>query len=77
MHKAIRVNDHALSCAQFHGEIPEGYGKGTVKIWDSGHMTYLEDRLDHQLVFILYGEKLVGKYCILPFQDYFLLYKLS
>lgn len=77
IHKVIRVNDHSLHCAQFSGEVSEGYGKGTVKIWDAGHMTYVEDRLDHQLVFILYGKKLVGKYCILPFQDYFLLYKLS
>jgi bifunctional non-homologous end joining protein LigD len=73
-HKAIRVNDHPVSYATFSGEIPEGYGKGTVAIWDDGKLTW-ENEVSH-LIFILYGQKLVGRYTILPFQDYFLLYKL-
>ncbi len=33
---AIQVEDHPLNYAKFQGEIKEGYGKGTVKIYDSG-----------------------------------------
>ena len=33
---AIEVEDHTLGYAKFEGTIEEGYGKGTVKIWDNG-----------------------------------------
>lgn len=64
---AIQVDDHDLSYAKFHGEIIEGYGKGTVKIWDSG--TYeMESRSEKKLVFILKGKKMKGKYVLLKFE---------
>ncbi|MFH1505594.1 MAG: DNA polymerase ligase N-terminal domain-containing protein [archaeon] len=62
----IQVEDHVLEYGNFEGEIEEGYGKGTVKIWDKG--TYdLENRKDSKIVFILHGKKLKGKYTILKF----------
>jgi len=62
----IAVEDHALEYGDFEGEIEEGYGKGTVKIWDKG--TYdLENRKEHKIVFILHGKKLRGRYTILKF----------
>ncbi|MEM4625400.1 MAG: DNA polymerase ligase N-terminal domain-containing protein [Candidatus Pacearchaeota archaeon] len=61
---AIQVEDHPLSYANFEGEIKEGYGKGTVKIWDSGEY-YLEEEDDKKIVFILKGNKLRGKYVLL------------
>lgn len=33
---AIQMPDHALSYIDFEGKIEEGYGAGTVEIWDSG-----------------------------------------
>jgi DNA ligase D-like protein (predicted 3'-phosphoesterase) len=64
---AIQVDDHALSYAKFHGEIKEGYGKGTVKIWDSG--TYeMEEKCEKKFVFVLHGKKLKGRYTLLKFE---------
>lgn len=61
---AIQVEDHAKNYANFQGEIKEGYGKGTVKIWDKG--TYkLESRKPDKIVFNLNGKKLKGKYVLL------------
>jgi len=64
---AILVDDHALSYAKFEGDIEEGYGKGTVKIWDSG--TYeMESEHDNKFVFVLHGKKLNGRYTLLKFE---------
>jgi DNA ligase D-like protein (predicted 3'-phosphoesterase) len=61
---AIQVPDHPLSYANFEGEIKEGYGKGTVKIWDKG--TYeLEDKNPTKIVFHLKGKKLKGIYVLI------------
>jgi len=61
---AIEVEDHDLSYANFKGEIKEGYGKGTVKIWDKGTFK-LEDKKPSKIVFELKGKKLKGKYVLL------------
>jgi|TARA_Y100000034_G_scaffold73497_1_gene88439 DNA ligase D-like protein (predicted 3'-phosphoesterase) len=61
---AIAVEDHSLNYAKFEGKIIEGYGKGTVKIWDKG--TYkLEDKKKDKIVFYLNGKKLNGKYVLI------------
>jgi len=60
---AIQVEDHPLSYAKFEGEITEGYGKGTVKIWDSG--TYeLIKKTDAEIQVVFHGKKLKGKYVL-------------
>jgi DNA ligase D-like protein (predicted 3'-phosphoesterase) len=33
---AVRTEDHPLDYAGFEGRIREGYGKGTVVVWDTG-----------------------------------------
>jgi DNA ligase D-like protein (predicted 3'-phosphoesterase) len=63
---AILVDDHALSYATFHGEIKEGYGKGSVKIWDNGFYE-MESVHDNKFVFVLHGKKLKGRYTLLKF----------
>ena len=65
---AIQVDDHDLSYGAFEGEISEGYGKGTVKIWDFG--TYdLVSRKEEKIIVNLHGKKLSGEYCIVRFKD--------
>lgn len=41
---AMQTEDHPISYADFEGIIPEGYGAGTVMVWDNG--TYDNLRLD-------------------------------
>ncbi|MBW2964411.1 hypothetical protein KY363_03035 [Candidatus Woesearchaeota archaeon] len=63
---AVAVDDHDLAYAKFSGEITEGYGKGTVKIWDKG--TYkMVSRKDTKMVFELRGKKMQGEYVLLKF----------
>jgi len=64
---AILVDDHDISYATFTGEIEEGYGKGSVKIWDSGAFD-MESRKEQKMVFILDGKKMKGKYVLLKFE---------
>ena len=63
---AVEVDDHALGYADFEGEIVQGYGKGTVKIWDRGSFT-IESRKPEKIVFMLSGEKMHGRYTIMRF----------
>jgi DNA ligase D-like protein (predicted 3'-phosphoesterase) len=68
---AIQVEDHRLDYGDFEGVIEEGYGKGTVLIWDAGSYRNLdEDRsmtealeAGHVRVW-LDGEKLTGGYTL-------------
>jgi len=64
---AILVDDHDLSYAKFEGLIDGGYGKGTVKIWDSG-IYEMESENDSKFVFVLHGKKLIGRYTLLKFE---------
>ncbi len=61
---AIQVEDHLKSYADFQGEIKEGYGKGTVKIWDKG-IYRLESKEPEKIVFYLKGKLLNGRYVLL------------
>jgi len=61
---AIKVEDHPVEYAKFEGEIKEGYGKGTVKIWDKGNFEF-EDKKRDKLVFDLNGQKMKGKYVLI------------
>ena len=61
---AVQVEDHTVEYMDFEGLIEQGYGKGTVEIWDSG--TYeLESKKEDKIVFQLYGKNLRGKYALL------------
>jgi len=58
---AVEVEDHPLDYIDFAGVIEEGYGKGTVEIWDRG--TYeLDERAEKVITFRLAGERLRGRY---------------
>lgn len=65
---AVQVEDHPVDYIDFAGVIPDGYGKGTVYIWDHG--TYqLEERREDRLAFELRGERLKGPYLLLRTKD--------
>jgi bifunctional non-homologous end joining protein LigD len=72
---AVEVEDHPLSYATFHGDIPEGhYGAGHVEVWDHG--TYeaeppaspggVPGAIEKgRLSFTLHGRKLKGAFTLL------------
>jgi DNA ligase D-like protein (predicted 3'-phosphoesterase) len=63
---AVQVDDHDMNYADFEGEIKEGYGKGTVKIWDKGEYDMIDEK-KNKLVFELHGKKMIGKHCLIKF----------
>lgn len=64
---AVAVKDHELGYEKFEGKIENGYGAGTVKIWDSG--TYSADKFDKGHIIInIDGKKLKGIYYLIKFK---------
>ncbi len=71
---AVKVEDHPYAYGWFEGNIPSGYGKGDVIVWDDGWWepdpAYPESRdaaaaiARGELKFILHGHKLRGRYVI-------------
>jgi DNA ligase D-like protein (predicted 3'-phosphoesterase) len=76
---AIKVVDHNLEYIDFEGEITEGYGAGTVGIWDTGEYEFVkppDDGISYKIRF--YGQKLQGVWVIRrmkPEEDNFLFFK--
>jgi bifunctional non-homologous end joining protein LigD len=61
--KAVHVEDHPLDYIDFEGVIPEGYGAGTVKLWDTG--TYETEKWQPKKVIVdFHGERLTGRYAL-------------
>jgi DNA ligase D-like protein (predicted 3'-phosphoesterase) len=63
---AIQVEDHDVEYMDFEGVIPEGYGRGTVRIWDRGEYELLK-RDDREIKFRLKGEKATGVFVLLKY----------
>lgn len=62
-HLAAATEDHPLEYRHFEGIIPEGYGAGTVMVWDHGTFDWVNRAPDH-ISFILHGKKLRGEYAL-------------
>lgn len=60
---AIKMPDHPLEYASFTGEIKEGYGAGTVDIWDEGEYVVIQSKPDQRWI-QLRGDKVAGNYYI-------------
>ncbi|MDR3646530.1 MAG: DNA polymerase ligase N-terminal domain-containing protein [Candidatus Babeliales bacterium] len=69
---AVETEDHPIDYADFEGVIPEGYGAGTVMVWDIGTFKNLkpdqdikEDYENGKLEVFLEGEKLTGAFVLI------------
>lgn len=67
--------DHQLDYLNFEGVIPEGYGKGLVKIWDRGDYELLE-REEDKLKVKFRGRKLRERYILIKIRIGWLFFKL-
>lgn len=66
---AMHVEDHPVDYAGFEGVIPEGYGAGTVMVWDRGTWTAESEDVAEalsrgDLKFVLHGKKLRGSWVL-------------
>lgn len=67
---AVETEDHPLDYAYFEGVIPEGYGAGTVMVWDLGTYESLKDEpmktsyKNGRIEVHLQGEKLQGNFAL-------------
>jgi len=71
---AIQVENHPLEYRNFEGTIPKGeYGGGTVMLWDEGTWEPqgdVEEGLrDGALKFLLYGQRLKGKWTLVRLKE--------
>ncbi len=67
---AILVEDHPYDYKDFEGVISEGYGAGTVMVWDTGHYELVDGSIQEgKLTFILDGEKLKGHFSLVKFKN--------
>ena len=64
----IKVEDHELSYATFHGTIPDGYGAGQVELVDLGQMEVL--RWDDKYIKVrLHGQQYSGVWSLRNTKD--------
>lgn len=80
---AMMVEDHPWDYRDFEGIIPEGYGAGTVIVWDEGtyepaekkktkkenEKTLLHHLYQGAISFVLHGKKLKGEFSLIKTED--------
>lgn len=80
---AVPTEDHPMDYADFEGVIPDGYGAGTVIVWDRGTYENLKDvPMDESfesghITVRLHGKKLQGSYALVRTKMGWLLMKLD
>jgi bifunctional non-homologous end joining protein LigD len=60
---AVHTEDHPIEYLTFHGVIPDGYGAGSMTIWDSGTYELLEEK-DDELKLRFAGKRLQGEWVL-------------
>src|SRR5438045_9464771 len=60
---AVVTEDHPIAYLTFHGVIPDGYGAGTMTIWDTGAYELLEEKED-ELKLRFEGKRLQGEWVL-------------
>lgn len=65
---AMQTEDHPYPYKDFEGIIPEGYGAGTVLIWDEGTYIPIKGSLEEgRFTFTLKGKRLHGTFTLYQF----------
>src|SRR5437899_2419319 len=60
---AVHTEDHPIEYLTFHGVIPDGYGAGTMTIWDTGTFETLEEK-DDEVKIKFAGKRLGGEWVL-------------
>ena len=60
---AVHTEDHPIEYLTFHGVIPDGYGAGSMTIWDTGTYELLEEK-DYELKLRFNGKRLQGEWVL-------------
>ena len=60
---AVHTEDHPIEYLTFHGVIPDGYGAGSMTIWDTGTYELIEEK-DNELKIRMKGKRLDGEWVI-------------
>ena len=60
---AVHTEDHPIEYLRFHGVIPDGYGAGTMTIWDTGTYELIEEK-PNEVKIRMKGERLDGEWVI-------------
>lgn len=66
---AAETPDHSLVWYDYQGTIDDGYGKGTVKIYDQGICKIFYWKND-AISFELQGKKIKGRFMLVKMQDF-------
>jgi bifunctional non-homologous end joining protein LigD len=66
---AVHTEDHPIEYLTFHGVIPDGYGAGTMTIWDTGTYEIVEEKRDREgseseYKVQFHGDRLTGEYVL-------------
>src|SRR5216683_3872064 len=60
---AVHTEDHPIEYLTFHGVIPDGYGAGSMTIWDTGTYELIEEK-PSELKIRMKGKRLDGEWVI-------------
>ena len=60
---AVHTEDHPIEYLNFHGVIPDGYGAGTMTIWDQGTYDLLKDS-ENEYKVAFHGKRLEGEWVL-------------
>jgi bifunctional non-homologous end joining protein LigD len=60
---AVHTEDHPIEYLTFHGVIPDGYGAGSMTIWDTGTYEMIEEK-PNELKIRMKGTRLDGEWVI-------------
>lgn len=66
---AVHTEDHPIEYLTFHGVIPDGYGAGTMTIWDTGTYDLVEEKPgrdggEQEYKIRFHGDRLTGEYVL-------------